>query len=144
VGIPCRHAVAAITRTCENPQNYVHKYYHKQTYIDCYNESISPIDSQRRWPKTEFPDILPPNYKRGPGRPKKLREPDEGNQHHWKRHGTKGRCGFCTIPGHNKRSCPQLKNVSTTNEKVATNDGGSQLHTQGSQTGCAAHKEVSV
>ncbi|MCI30564.1 hypothetical protein A2U01_0051774, partial [Trifolium medium] len=79
VGIPCRHAVAAIRRKEDDPQKYVHRYYSIEKYRECYSEGITPINGEDMWPKTDFPDILPPAYKRGPGRPKKLRrrQPDE-------------------------------------------------------------------
>lgn len=61
---------------------YVHKCYHMTTYITCYNEVITPINGQNKWPRTADPEILPPSFKRGPGRPKKLyrRETDEASQ----------------------------------------------------------------
>ncbi|XP_058744588.1 uncharacterized protein LOC131617289 [Vicia villosa] len=114
VGIPCRHAVAAIHRKVDNPINYVHKCYHKSTYVTCYNEVISPINGQNKWPKTTDPEILPPSYKRGPGRPKKLRrrEADEESQTRWQRTNTSHRCKICFEYGHNKRTCKKNKQLA--------------------------------
>jgi len=118
VGIPCRHAVAAITKAVEDPVNYVHSYYNKQTYMRCYDHGISPINGKNMWPKTNDPDILPPQYKRGPGRPKKLRrrEPDDGNGPRWRRSYTTHRCNKCFAYGHNSRTCklPKPKECATT------------------------------
>ncbi|RHN59870.1 putative transcription factor interactor and regulator CCHC(Zn) family [Medicago truncatula] len=165
VGIPCRHAVVSIGRALETPQSYVHTYYHKKTYLDCYDQTITPINGQKMWPKTELPYILPPNYKRGPGRPKKLRrrEPDEGSQGNWKRNSTTHRCKKCLKYGHNARTCkvPNLvkekeaTNGNDTNVVVTTNEGvvatvgsdttmpsdnASLIQTQGSQTEPAPKK----
>jgi len=67
VGIPCRHAVAVIHKKVDDPVNYVHRYYHKDTYKKFYEEGITPINGKNKWPKTNDPVILPPVYKRGPG-----------------------------------------------------------------------------
>ena len=34
VGIPCRHVVVSIGRALENPQSYVHTYYHKKNLFE--------------------------------------------------------------------------------------------------------------
>ena len=58
------------------------------------------------WPEVESDEILPPNYKRGSGRPKKLRirEFDE-NGGRMRRPGVTYRCTKCDKIGHNKRRC---------------------------------------
>ncbi|KAJ1441841.1 Zinc finger, CCHC-type superfamily [Sesbania bispinosa] len=56
-----------------------------------------------------LPQILPPTYKKGPDRPKKLRrrEPDEEpNPSRLRRTHTKYTCGNCHQYGHNTRKCP--------------------------------------
>lgn len=109
VGIPCRHAVAAITYHCQDPESYVHKYYHRETYALCYGHSISPINGPLKWPETDDVEILPPMYKQGPGRPKKLRrrEPDEPtNPTKVRRTNTVNKCRRCNTYGHNSRRCP--------------------------------------
>ncbi|KAJ1377974.1 Zinc finger, CCHC-type superfamily [Sesbania bispinosa] len=70
---------------------------------------------------------MPPTYKKGQGRPKKLRrrEPDEDpNPTKLKRSHTKYYCGDCHQQGHNTRKCPnrpvQEEPVQTTNEVAAT------------------------
>lgn len=115
VGIPCRHAVAAITMKGDDPSLYVHRYYTKVCYQDCYNQIISPINGQNKWPKTDYPEVLPPQFKRGPGRPKKLRrrEPDEDRMENgkWSRSHTSSRCKKCLKYGHNKRTCKEGTSV---------------------------------
>ena len=52
---------------------------------------------------------MPPKYKQGPGRPKKLRrrEPDEDpNLGKYKRRRTSNKCKRCGKLGHNIRRCP--------------------------------------
>ncbi|XP_058756260.1 uncharacterized protein LOC131629496 [Vicia villosa] len=113
VGIPCRHAVAAIHKKVDDPIKYVSECYLRSTYLSCYNEVVTPINGQNKWPKTDAPEILPPLYKRGPGRPKKLRrrEVDESTQGRWKRTNTSHRCKICHVYGHNARTCKQGKQV---------------------------------
>ncbi|XP_052723292.1 uncharacterized protein LOC128193572 [Vigna angularis] len=108
VGIPCRHAVAAIHYKSENPEHYVHPYYKKDAYRTCYAPIISPINGQQLWPTSESPQLLPPIYKRPPGRPKKLRrrEVDEYVSHgKLSKTNTAIRCSTCNAYGHNVRTC---------------------------------------
>ncbi|XP_058781151.1 uncharacterized protein LOC131655272 [Vicia villosa] len=156
VGIPCRHAVAAIYRKVDDPVSYVNKCYHKSTYEACYNEVITPLNGQNKWPKTTQPDMFPPLYKRGAGRPKKLRrrEADEVNQNKWQRTNTSHRCKVCFELGHNKRTCKKNKQIGPTsgvqanvqNEEVPPNNVTTteDVPTQASQTAqanVAAKKE---
>lgn len=110
VGIPCRHAVAAISYRGDNPENYVHKYYKRESYEMCYGQhSISPINGHTMWPPTEYTHIFPPKYKKGPGRPKKLRrrEVDEDSTRtKLRRVTTPYNCKRCGQRGHNIRKCP--------------------------------------
>ncbi|XP_029129899.1 uncharacterized protein LOC114916709 [Cajanus cajan] len=109
VGIPCRHVVAAICMRGDKPEDYVHQYYLRETYAKCYGQTISPINGQNKWYVTNNDTILPPDFKRGPSRPKKLRrrmlEEDE-NPTKLRRTHTSNRCGRCLQYGHNKRNCP--------------------------------------
>ncbi|KAK2375452.1 hypothetical protein QL285_076341 [Trifolium repens] len=60
------------------------------------------------WPKTDFPDILRPAYKWGPGRPMKLRrrQPDETtSQNRWNRNNTTNQCTVCQDYDHNATGC---------------------------------------
>jgi len=142
VGIPCRHVIAAIRLKEDDPENYVHRYYRIEKYRECYSQGITPINGQNMWPKTNYPDILPPAYKRGPGRPKKLRrrEPDETTStNRWSRTRTTNRCNVCLEYGHNARTCKkERKEVAKEPEIAPYNQNSGQavveLATQGSQT----------
>src|SRR4051812_7978576 len=78
VGIPCRYAVAALGFKNQRPEDFVDDYYSKVAYAKCYNYSVSPINGQDMWPEVDMEEMLPPSYKRGPGRPKKLRRREPG------------------------------------------------------------------
>lgn len=110
VGIPCRHAVAAISYRARNDlEEFVHHYYSRDTYEQVYNHTVSPINGQDMWPTVAGAvELQPPQFKRGPGRPKKLRtrEVDEDqNRTKLKRANTSYRCTRCDKLGHNSRSC---------------------------------------
>ena len=117
-GIPCSHAMAAITHYCgranvkDKVTDFVHQSLTKSAYLQTYRGMIHPIPDQKRWP--EVPTCIltegitehlnPPPRTVQPGRPKKLRqrapdEPPKGG-----RSGTVV-CKLCQKPGHNKRSC---------------------------------------
>ncbi|XP_031124273.1 uncharacterized protein LOC116026987 [Ipomoea triloba] len=73
-GIPCSHAIAAVRKQRESPEDYVHQCYTVDSYLKAYEPAIQPILSSELWPKTNLPDPLPPKYKAQPGRPKKKRK----------------------------------------------------------------------
>ncbi|KAI5428417.1 hypothetical protein KIW84_033414 [Lathyrus oleraceus] len=79
VGIPCRHAVAALGFRNQSLEDFVDDYYSKDTCEKCYGYNVSHINGQDMWLKVDMEKILPPSYKRVPRQSKKLRrrEPDE-------------------------------------------------------------------
>ena len=89
MGIPCRHAVAALGYRKQRPELYVDDYYSRTKYAECYTE-------------VDAPKLLPPTYKNGPGRPRKLRirEFDE-NGARMRRQGVAYKCTKCDQFGHN-------------------------------------------
>lgn len=83
-------------------------YNYKDTYIAYYNFNISSINGQDMWYGVDIEEMLPLNYKRGPGRSKKLRrrEPDKDPN---KRNTWKIYCWIrCGIHGHSAKSCSCL------------------------------------
>ncbi|KAJ1433871.1 hypothetical protein SESBI_05711 [Sesbania bispinosa] len=44
---------AALSYKGENPEFYVHKYYKRQAYEDCYGQPLTPINGQSLWPKID-------------------------------------------------------------------------------------------
>jgi hypothetical protein len=112
VGIPCRHAIQAMSKTSKDPENYVSEWYSRDMYEKCYSHNVSAINGQDMWPEVECEEMLPPDYKKGVGRPKKLRrrQPDEAPISHgkYKRYGTTYRCTRCDEFGHNAKGCKSL------------------------------------
>ncbi|KAK2457356.1 hypothetical protein QL285_004634 [Trifolium repens] len=109
VGIPCRHAIAALGYRKQDPVEFVHNCYSKEKYAQCYGYGISAINGVDMWLKpAEGVDdtILPPSYKNGPGRPRKLRirGTDEDGARKRRRVATYT-CTRCSQPGHNSLSC---------------------------------------
>lgn len=120
VGIPCRHAVAAISHNMQQPVNFVHSYYRRDAYKATYGHAISPINGKRMWPYTPDAPILPPVYKRKAGRPKKLRrrEPHEDDPEEGARPVPVHRCGRCGGTGHNVRTCPNPVSTQPTTDPI--------------------------
>ena len=123
VGIPCKHAVTAIHYKIENPEDYVHPYYKKNAYLACYGPEITPINGQQMWPKSDFPELLPPIYKTPLGRPKELRrrEVDEHVSHSKiSKKNIAMKCTRCNQFGHNIRTC-RKRNTTRTTRQVTFN-----------------------
>ncbi|XP_058756954.1 uncharacterized protein LOC131630180 [Vicia villosa] len=106
VGIPCRHAVSALQYQNLDPEKYVDPCYMRDAYRACYENNVSPINGMDMWPTVDAENLLPPQYKKGPGRPKKLRfrELDESGSR-MRRVGVSYRCTKCDKLGHNSRKC---------------------------------------
>ena len=80
--------------------------YSRRMYELCYENAISAINGPEMWPKVEFEQILPPYYKKGPGRPKKLKIMDfDEHGGRMRKPGVSYRCTKCNKIGHNKRKC---------------------------------------
>lgn len=58
-GIPCLRAVAVIWECRNEPKDYVDKCYIKETYLNCYNNILNPINEQRLWPEVNAGPINP-------------------------------------------------------------------------------------
>ncbi|KAJ1439028.1 Zinc finger, PMZ-type [Sesbania bispinosa] len=103
-GIPCSHVVAAILDERGRPENYVDEIFSKETLLKAYDWHIHPMPGEEDWPECNYDEILPPNVKITPGRPKKKRIREEGepsNAHKISKKGTKIKCGNCNMEGHN-------------------------------------------
>src|ERR1044072_5342412 len=107
VWIPYRHAIYGMSFIGEDPQSYVHAYYRRQAYEATYGPIISPINGQNQWPENDLPEILPPFFKQGPGRPKKLRrrDPLEEPPKKVRRKNNQNKCRRCHQLGHNIKTC---------------------------------------
>ncbi|KAK9992591.1 hypothetical protein SO802_027576 [Lithocarpus litseifolius] len=70
-GIPCKHVITAIYTNIETPETYTHLCYHKETYMEIYNEVLSPMPGQSEWAETGQPAHVAPHIYKPPGRPPK-------------------------------------------------------------------------
>lgn len=109
-GFPCRHAVCAINFHRHDPKDYVEDCYKRAAFRATYENYITPLPGPNQWIVTPNDPvcIMPPLYKRGAGRPKKLRRRDpydDPNPNKLKRGGAFVRCSKCKQFGHNKKGC---------------------------------------
>ncbi|KAF7841623.1 Sporozoite surface protein 2 [Senna tora] len=130
-GIPCCHGVSAIYFMRRNPEDLIPDCFRKEQYVECYRHIIHPTNGKNMWPSTEYADVLPPDYRRLTGRPKKRRRkdtfekdddankrkqarrqnkdiPDEHLPDEVTKTGQPQKCTLCGKNGHNRRKCPKL------------------------------------
>ncbi|KAK9927626.1 hypothetical protein M0R45_024802 [Rubus argutus] len=110
-GLPCAHAMAAISKMQRSVYDYVHVLYKRPAYDRAYQSYISPMSSPKLWPKTQHRPLKPPACVKQPGRPKKKRIKEVGEVRKGAtklpRYDTDIHCGRCGAEGHNSRSCSQ-------------------------------------
>ncbi|KAF7825061.1 uncharacterized protein G2W53_016225 [Senna tora] len=70
-GVPCVHAIAALGYNNLKPEDFVHPYYSKETFLRVYDSFIKPANGAAMWPQAEGDPVQPPPLKRPPGRPKR-------------------------------------------------------------------------
>ncbi|KAH7863251.1 hypothetical protein Vadar_015299 [Vaccinium darrowii] len=114
-GIPCTHAITAIAHSGRNIEDFIDSCYRKETNASIYKGIIYPINGRNMWPASGCIPILPPNYGRSIGRPRKSRRKEKGevenpNPEKLKRQNGSLRCGNCGQWGHNMRSCKNEAN----------------------------------
>ncbi|KAI8557838.1 hypothetical protein RHMOL_Rhmol04G0042000 [Rhododendron molle] len=130
-GIPCRHAVLALTHKRINIEDGCDPSYKLEAYMQCYGGMIHPIRDHRYWEPDQFHKLDPPPLRRMPGRPRKnrRREADEApaGASHMKRSQTL-RCTNCKEFGHNRRTCQR---APMKKKKGANNKGQGDQATQG-------------
>ncbi|XP_015971838.1 protein transport protein SEC31-like [Arachis duranensis] len=68
--MPCIHALVAIRKRRDQPQDYVHPWLCMESIRRTYAHCIQPMPSSEFWARTEFTQPDPPIIKRGIGRPK--------------------------------------------------------------------------
>ncbi|EEC67236.1 hypothetical protein OsI_34166 [Oryza sativa Indica Group] len=108
-GIPCNHAISAIYKLRQYPEDYVNDFFKKATYEKAYQHLIYPVPGEHDWIRTTTPDIDPPKFNKHPGRPKKSRRKSAGEetQHSGRVRMTTITCSNCKNHGHKYISCPQ-------------------------------------
>ncbi|KAI4339846.1 hypothetical protein MLD38_024741 [Melastoma candidum] len=108
--MPCSHAIACIQYMKRPVEEYVDPCFKLEAFRKSYGQVLEPLEGPKFWPRGEHPDILPPPYKKLPGRPKKQNrkvskeeDPKCSTKISRKRLGMK--CTVCGNYGHNKRTC---------------------------------------
>ncbi|KAL9419325.1 hypothetical protein AB3S75_037143 [Citrus x aurantiifolia] len=123
-GVPCKHAVAAILHKGGQPENYVHHYLTKESFMMTYMGTINPIPDECAWPEVEAepsPNVVvpvkvgSPDIKAPVGRPKKKRTKEPGETKLTNKRFTI-KCSACRCLGHNKRGCPNFPKTTRTIE----------------------------
>ncbi|CAI9288651.1 unnamed protein product [Lactuca saligna] len=112
-GIPCVHAVAAISYLNRNAEDYVAPWFHTAMFLTCYNHTINPLNGSSMWPEAPYMKPLPPQKRRLPGRPTLKRKKDQSEmeskgktRHTISKAGSINRCSICRERGHNRSTCP--------------------------------------
>ncbi|XP_060200535.1 uncharacterized protein LOC132628787 [Lycium barbarum] len=103
--IPCPHAWDVLKSKSLMPDEYCSDLFKPKTVIKTYDVPVDPLPDESEWniPKhicDEF--VLPPRYKRPPGRPKKKRDKSLMETMIGKR---RNACITCGRLGNNRRSC---------------------------------------
>ncbi|KAH0739567.1 hypothetical protein KY290_038272 [Solanum tuberosum] len=111
MGIPCKHAIAAIRVKKDIILDYVDDCYKVKTYRRIYEHAILPINGPQMWAKSTKVPPLPPtivgNKKRGRKQKARRKEADEvgASRTKMKRKQQSLDCSTCNKPGHNKKTC---------------------------------------
>jgi len=127
-GIPCVHAIAAIHGMQRTADDYIPAYFRREKYEECYQPVIFPMRDRQMWERTKTDDVLPPDYRRRTGHPKKKRskdqsEKEDGSKKKKSKKGAKEKvvitkrgmtkkCTKCGQSGHNKRKCGESSSAA--------------------------------
>ncbi|KAL0442115.1 UNVERIFIED_CONTAM: hypothetical protein Sradi_0150400 [Sesamum radiatum] len=106
-----RHAALGISHRREDLDSYCDSRFFKENYMKAYKYSIHPVPDQTFWPHgvDVTPTLLPPIIKRMPGRPKKNRRKEQGEEPNAIRKSNMVKCKVCNELGHNRRTCPNIQ-----------------------------------
>ncbi|KAL0317258.1 UNVERIFIED_CONTAM: hypothetical protein Sangu_2140100 [Sesamum angustifolium] len=106
-----RHAALGISHRREDLDSYCDSRFFKENYMKAYKYSIHPVPDQTFWPHGAdvTPTLLPPIIKRMPGRPKKSRRKEQGEETNAIRRSNMVKCKVCNELGHNRRTCPNIQ-----------------------------------
>ncbi|KAL0364455.1 UNVERIFIED_CONTAM: hypothetical protein Sangu_0543100 [Sesamum angustifolium] len=96
-----RHAALGISHRREDLDSYCDSRFFKENYMKAYKYSIHPVPDQTFWPHGAdvTPTLLPPIIKRMPGRPKKSRRKEQGEETNAIRRSNMVKCKVCNELG---------------------------------------------
>ncbi|XP_059289162.1 uncharacterized protein LOC132042648 [Lycium ferocissimum] len=100
--IPCSHAWAVLKNKNLTADAYCSELFKPETVVNTYDVPVDPLPDETEWnvPKSISDEVvMPPIYKRPPGRPKKKRDKPLQELMIGKR---RNACGKCGRLGHNK------------------------------------------
>jgi hypothetical protein len=103
--MPCKHAISAIDKAKQYPEDFVNDFFKKPMYALAYKEMIYPVPGEHDWVKTDTVDIEPPIFHSKPGRKKKKRRPSAGEGPDGTRKMTSITCSNCGLKGHRYTTC---------------------------------------
>ncbi|KAK9184901.1 hypothetical protein WN943_025253 [Citrus x changshan-huyou] len=103
-GLPCAHAMAAISHARHTTEEYLPKYFTKQAYLNTYSVMFKPIPDKVTWDPCDRPKLSLPEITKKIERPKKSRkraatEPVKKNRSFYVCY------SFCGGMNHNVRKC---------------------------------------
>ena len=106
-GIPCSHAISAIYKSYQHPEDFVHDFFKKDMYKEAYGPVIQPVPGQDSWTKTDTPDIEPPVFVVSLGRNQTKRRKGKFEVPGPKRTSRMGTitCSNCKLVGHRYTNC---------------------------------------
>ena len=58
-GVPCNHAVSAIYKSKQQPEDFVHQFFKKPMYLETYKPMIYPVPGPDLWRRIDSRDIDP-------------------------------------------------------------------------------------
>lgn len=111
-GIPCPHAIKAFQHDKQEPEDEIHQWYSKDTYILLYQHKIQPVRGEKFWKVHPSHAMEPPGIHKMVGRSKvfRVRKKNEARKREglWSksRKGLKMTCGHCSATSHNLRTYP--------------------------------------
>jgi hypothetical protein len=106
-GMPCNHAVSAIIKAKQTPEDYVSNFFKKEMYAEAFKPVIYPVPGQHDWTKTNTPDIIPPQFYITKGRNQEKRRKGKFEVPKPKENSRMGTitCSNCKLQGHKYTSC---------------------------------------
>lgn len=107
-GLPCNHAVAAIYKSYQHPEDFVSDFFKKEFYLKSYMPVFQPMPAQHGWTKTNLPDIMPPGFKdhlKGRRQEKRRKGKFEVPKPKETSRMATITCGNCKLQGHKYTSC---------------------------------------